>query len=76
MLCFVEILIILAIALIAVTPILVIIYLLYRIAKGQEARSCEASMADQIEGLARLKDQGILSEEEFQEKKKELLARM
>ena len=34
------------------------------------------NIPDQIEKLAKLKEQGILSDAEFEEKKKELLARM
>ncbi len=40
------------------------------------AAQSSASIPEQIEKLAKLKDQGILSKEEFDAKKKELLARM
>lgn len=40
------------------------------------AESAEASIPDQIEALARLKAQGVLSEAEFEAKKEELLKRM
>ncbi|HVF53136.1 MAG TPA: PH domain-containing protein [Actinomycetota bacterium] len=36
----------------------------------------ERSITDQIEALSRLKDQGVLSEEEFAQKKQELLGRL
>ena len=68
----VEIVVISSIAVLAVAPIIVIIYLLYKIAKKQSASPPEASIPDQIEQLAKLKDQGVLSEAEFEEKKKEL----
>jgi hypothetical protein len=35
-----------------------------------------SSIPGQIEQLAKLKEQGILSESEFEEKKRELLSRM
>ncbi|MCP4657323.1 MAG: hypothetical protein GY856_18080, partial [bacterium] len=41
-----------------------------------ESEEREGGIPLQIEHLARLRDQGILSEEEFEQKKKELLARM
>jgi type IV secretory pathway VirB3-like protein len=72
---FIEIFVILAVASLAVAPIVVIIYLLYKIAKKQEANP-KISVPEQIERLAKLKDQGVLSETEFEEKKKELLARI
>ena len=72
---FIEILVILAVAALAVAPIVVIIYLLYKIAKKQEANP-KISFPEQIERLAKLKDQGVLSETEFEEKKKELLSRI
>ena len=46
--------------------------------KGQETTPPEpiVEIPDQIKKLAELKDQGILTEEEFELKKPELLARM
>jgi uncharacterized membrane protein len=44
--------------------------------KRQESVDNTASIPEQIEQLAKLKEQGILSESEFEEKKRELLARM
>ena len=41
-----------------------------------EATNREASIPEQIEALARLKQQGVLSETEFESKKQELLKRM
>ena len=70
---FIEILVILSVAALAVAPIVVIIYLLYKIAKKQETNP-KISVPEQIEQLAKLKDQGVLSETEFEEKKKELLS--
>ena len=43
---------------------------------GEPASSAEASIPDQIEALARLKEQGVLSETEFETKKQELLKRL
>lgn len=40
------------------------------------APKSEASIPEQIEALARLKDQGVISETEFESKKQELLNRM
>ena len=42
----------------------------------QEETSTKASIPEQIEQLSKLKEQGVLSEAEFEEKKKELLSRM
>ena len=69
---FIEIVVILAVAALAVAPIVVIIYLLYKIARKQEANP-KISVPEQIERLAKLKDQGVLSETEFEEKKREYL---
>jgi hypothetical protein len=44
--------------------------------RGGSAASGSTSIPDQIEALARLKDQGVLSEEEFAEKKRDLLRRI
>jgi len=44
--------------------------------KRQESTDKTASIPKQIEQLAKLKEQGILSESEFEEKKKELLSRL
>ncbi len=71
----IEMLVILAVGALAVAPIVVIIYLLYKIAKKQEANP-KISVPEQIERLAKLKDQGVLSETEFEEKKRELLSRI
>lgn len=47
-----------------------------RIGKKAESPSATFDIADQIKKLAELKDTGILTEEEFQSKKTELLAKM
>ena len=47
-----------------------------RMMRGGAAASGSTSIPDQIEALARLKDQGVLSDEEFAEKKQELLKRL
>ena len=44
--------------------------------RRQESTNDTASIPEQIEQLAKLKEQGILSESEFEEKKHELLSRM
>lgn len=44
--------------------------------RRQESVDDTSSIPGQIEQLAKLKEQGILSESEFEEKKRELLARM
>ena len=72
----VEILVLLLFALLAFTPIMVIVYLLYKVATKPASGCPQATVPEQIEQLASLKDQGVLSESEFEEKKKELLARM
>jgi hypothetical protein len=41
-----------------------------------ETEAAESSIPKQIEQLAKLRDQGILSEAEFEEKKKQLLSRL
>ncbi len=43
---------------------------------GAPPREAPPDAAQQIEALARLRDQGVLSEEEFQAKKKDLLRRL
>ena len=48
-----------------------------RIGKKEEMKIvAEEGIPDKIEKLAKLKEQGILSEEEFESKKKELLAKL
>jgi len=48
-----------------------------RIGKKEETKApAEETITDKIEKLAKLKGQGILSEEEFEQKKKELLAKL
>jgi uncharacterized membrane protein YdbT with pleckstrin-like domain len=44
--------------------------------RGDESRHTEDDIPDLIAGLERLRRQGVLSEEEYQQKKGELLARM
>jgi uncharacterized membrane protein YdbT with pleckstrin-like domain len=43
---------------------------------AQQAQPAQPSLTDQIEKLSELRDRGVLSEEEFQVKKAELLQRM
>ena len=43
---------------------------------GAASSSTSASIPDQIEALSRLREQGVLSEEEFQAKKQDLLNRL
>ncbi|MGZ8898419.1 MAG: SHOCT domain-containing protein [Halobacteriota archaeon] len=45
-------------------------------APQEEQASGSADVTEQIKKLAELRDQGILTEEEFQVKKKELLAKL
>ena len=47
-----------------------------RMFQGGRSDDREASIPEQIEALARLKDQGVLSEVEFETKKQELLKRL
>ena len=44
--------------------------------KNESSKSDTSDIPSQIEKLAKLKDQGILTEEEFQNKKKDLLSKM
>jgi uncharacterized membrane protein YdbT with pleckstrin-like domain len=47
-----------------------------RMMRGGAAAPSSTSIPEQIEALARLRDQGVLSEEEFSEKKQDLLKRI
>jgi hypothetical protein len=49
---------------------------MYKRGQKRTEEMAGASIPEQIEQLAKLKDKGILSEEEFEEKKKELLSKM
>jgi hypothetical protein len=47
-----------------------------RMMEPRSAASAAVSIPEQIEALARLRKQGVLSEEEFQTKKQQLLDRL
>ena len=64
-----EILIILLIFIIILGPSAFFLYLLWYRAAGQK----KTNIQQKIEQLANLKDQGLISEEEYEQKKKQLL---
>lgn len=51
-------------------------YILAQIGRTEEAEATAPGFAAQLQQLASLRDQGILSEDEFQTKKAEILARL
>ncbi len=67
-----EILIVLAIAIIILGPPAVFLYLLWYRAAGQK----KTNIQQKIEQLSNLKEQGLISEEEYEQKKKQLLGNL